>query len=178
VWTRAQDPASAIRLQINWLNAEGHELDPSTASLEVVPVDPTWMLAEATFRAPPESTEGHVYAVAQQGRAWLDDYSLQNAPDGCNPRLEAIPNPVPAGAHSGASAIDWNTGDGTPGQVWVSSGHGPEALLAQGPHGSQVLNDLESNEVYSVRLYSSTAHQQLLDEISVQVSEDQTQHPN
>lgn len=49
----------------------------------------------------------------------------------------ASPNPVPAGPGLGTTTITWTTGDGSEGEVWVSTSGGPEALFATGSSGSQ-----------------------------------------
>ena len=39
----------------------------------------------------------------------------------------ATPNPVPAGRGSGKTIVNWYTGDGSPGQVYVSIDGGPKS---------------------------------------------------
>ena len=48
----------------------------------------------------------------------------------------AIPNPVPAGRGPGKTIVNWYTGDGSPGQVYVSIGGGPEQLFSSNPISS------------------------------------------
>ena len=53
----------------------------------------------------------------------------------------AIPNPVPAGRGPGKTIVNWYTGDGSPGQVYVSIGGGPERLFSTNPsHQEAIIN--------------------------------------
>jgi hypothetical protein len=66
----------------------------------------------------------------------------------------ATPNPVPAGRGPGKTIVNWHTGDGSPGQVYVSVGGGPERLFSTNPsHQEATIN---SKEVYEFRLYAGT----------------------
>jgi hypothetical protein len=66
----------------------------------------------------------------------------------------ATPNPVPAGRGPGKTIVNWHTGDGSPGQVYVSVGGGPERLFSTNPsHQEATIN---SNDVYEFRLYAGT----------------------
>ena len=66
----------------------------------------------------------------------------------------ATPNPVPAGRGPGKTIVNWHTGDGSPGQVYVSVGGGPERLFSTNPsHQEAAIN---SKDVYEFRLYAGT----------------------
>ena len=68
----------------------------------------------------------------------------------------ATPNPVPAGRGPGKTIVNWHTGDGSPGQVYVSVGGGPERLFSTNPsHQEATIN---SKDVYEFRLYAGTDH--------------------
>jgi hypothetical protein len=68
----------------------------------------------------------------------------------------ATPNPVLAGRGPGKTIVNWHTGDGSPGQVYVSVGSGPERLFSTNPsHQEATIN---SNDVYEFRLYAGTDH--------------------
>ncbi len=68
----------------------------------------------------------------------------------------AIPNPVPAGRGPGKTIVNWHTGDGAPGQVYVSVGGGPERLFSSNPsHQEATIN---SKDKYEFRLYAGTEH--------------------
>jgi hypothetical protein len=68
--------------------------------------------------------------------------------------IEATPNPVPYGERAGATTISWNTGDGSPGQVYMSKDSGPEQLFAEGAKGSQDAAWISIGVTYEFRLYS------------------------
>jgi hypothetical protein len=68
------------------------------------------------------------------------------------PWIIAIPNPVPAGRGPGKTIVNWYTGDGSPGQVYVSIGGGPERLFSDGSsHRETVIN---GRDEYEFRLYA------------------------
>jgi hypothetical protein len=68
----------------------------------------------------------------------------------------ATPNPVPAGRGPGKTIVNWHTGDGSPGQVYVSVAGGPERLFSTNPsHQEATIN---SNDVYEFRLYAGSDH--------------------
>ena len=68
----------------------------------------------------------------------------------------ATPNPAPAGRGPGKTIVNWHTGDGSPGQVYVSVGGGPERLFSTNPsHQEATIN---TKDVYEFRLYAGTDH--------------------
>jgi hypothetical protein len=68
----------------------------------------------------------------------------------------ATPNPVPAGRGPGKTIVNWHTGDGSPGQVYVSIGGGPERLFSTNPsHQEATIN---STDEFEFRLYAGTDH--------------------
>ncbi len=87
MFSRADRQDSLVRLQINWLDAKDNQLAPRTAGIQLVLVGSTWEQAKAEYRAPAGSYAARIYAVAQQGRVWLDDYSLRELAQGCPRRL-------------------------------------------------------------------------------------------
>jgi hypothetical protein len=81
----------------------------------------------------------------------------------------ATPNPVPAGRGPGKTIVNWYTGDGSPGEVYLSIDGGPEKLFStRTSHHEATINT--KNE-YEFRLYAGTDHTKLLG--SVKVSRDQ-----
>jgi hypothetical protein len=68
----------------------------------------------------------------------------------------ATPNPVPAGRGPGKTIVNWHTGDGSPGQVYVSIGGGPERLFSTNPSHHEAI--IDSKDVYEFRLYAGTSH--------------------
>jgi hypothetical protein len=68
----------------------------------------------------------------------------------------ATPNPVPAGRGTSKTIVNWYTGDGSPGQVYVSIGGGPERFFSTNPsHQEAIIN---SNDEYEFRLYAGSDH--------------------
>jgi hypothetical protein len=68
----------------------------------------------------------------------------------------ATPNPVPAGRGPGKTIVNWHTGDGSPGQVYVSVGGGPERLFSTNPSHQEAT--ISTKDVYEFRLYAGTDH--------------------
>ncbi len=68
----------------------------------------------------------------------------------------AIPNPVPAGRGPGKTIVNWYTGDGSPGQVYVSIGGGPERLFSTNPSHQEAV--ITSKDEYEFRLYAGNDH--------------------
>lgn len=66
----------------------------------------------------------------------------------------ATPNPVPAGRGPGKTIVNWHTGDGSPGQVYVSIGGGPERLFSTNPSHQEAT--IKSKDEYEFRLYAGT----------------------
>jgi hypothetical protein len=81
----------------------------------------------------------------------------------------ATPNPVPAGRGPGKTIVNWHTGDGSPGQVFVSVGGGPERLFSSNPSHQEAV--IHSKDVHEFRLYAGTNHATKL--ATVQVTRDQ-----
>lgn len=79
------------------------------------------------------------------------------------PQISAAPNPVPAGSEKfGKTTISWNTGDGSVGDVYVSTGGAPEKLFAgKRPKGSLEAAWIGKGE-YEFRLYAGTDHKKVL----------------
>jgi len=80
--------------------------------------------------------------------------------------LAAYPNPVPAGDGVGKSVISWSTGDGNPGEVWVSANGGEESLFASAQRGVATADWIQTGSTYEFRLYDSD-HTGLLGRIVV-----------
>ena len=123
----------------------------------------------------------------QRVRNWLDgSWCLANAPrfdvvelreyvpcqrtaivTRLGPTLTATPNPVPAGFGSGVTTIQWDTYDGSMGQVYAGLSGGPEELFAQGGRGKQEANWIQTGSLYVFRLYSGTDRAKLLQSLAV-----------
>jgi hypothetical protein len=81
--------------------------------------------------------------------------------------IAAEPNPVPAGNDLGSTTINWRTGDGTSGQVYVAEDGGAENLFASGPEGSESAPWIRAGSTYEFRLYSGSAHTTQLASVKV-----------
>jgi hypothetical protein len=81
----------------------------------------------------------------------------------------ATPNPVPPGRGPGKTIVNWHTGDGAPGQVYVSIGGGPEKLFSSNPSHQEVT--IKSKDEHEFRLYAGTDHATML--ATVKVTRDQ-----
>jgi hypothetical protein len=82
-------------------------------------------------------------------------------------RITASPNPVVIRSGLGKTTVGWKTGDGNPGQIYVSRDGGPETLVTQGAEGSDELNWIEFGPEYEFRLYAGLEHRQLLASVTV-----------
>ena len=82
----------------------------------------------------------------------------------------ATPNPVPAGRGPGKTIVNWYTGDGSPGQVYVSLGGGPERLFSSNPSHAEAI--IKSNDIYEFRLYAGSDHVTRL--ATVKITREQT----
>lgn len=161
-----------VRLQVNWVDASDREMGPTAATVRLFNAYPTWRLAKASVRAPEQSRSARIYAVAQRGRVWLDDYSFRETDGGCatgsanavttavgrssTPSIVATPNPVSSAHGRGRTTIVWDTGNEPPGQVFVSEDGGPEILFAgSSRYGSQEAGWIGKGKSYEFRLYSA-----------------------
>jgi hypothetical protein len=82
-------------------------------------------------------------------------------------RITADPNPVPAGSGKGTTTISWDTGDGTPGQVYVERKGQAEKLFAQGKKGTEKATWIYGGFTYEFRLYAGKEHKQVLARVTV-----------
>jgi hypothetical protein len=82
------------------------------------------------------------------------------------PTIMALPNPLPAGKEAGKTTISWNTGDGSVGEVYVSTNGGEESLFATSRQDSAVANWIQTGTDYEFRLYNSD-HTELLAKVGV-----------
>jgi hypothetical protein len=83
------------------------------------------------------------------------------------PKITATPNPVLAGTGLGTTKIAWNTGDNSPGEVYVTVDHGSEQLFMQGPSGSADASWIGAGATYEFRLYTKMDHRRALATVKV-----------
>lgn len=90
---------------------------------------------------------------------------------GCGPTvppcLVADPNPVPAGAGLGTTAIAWATADDAFGDVYVSVDGGPEALFARRVSGTKIAPWIAAGRTYTFRLYAGRERARVLATVTV-----------
>jgi hypothetical protein len=167
VSTRAQQPESLARLQINWISAVGEPLSSSPATLRVITTSPTWERAQFNFVAPEGAAGCQIYAVAQAGRVWLDEYSFKKNVATCPANFLAVPNPVPPLKPEGRTAIVWDTHRPSPGQIYLAVDGGAETLFAEGANGLQVFSGVHAGSRYEFCLYLGRDHRQLIKTLQV-----------
>lgn len=94
--------------------------------------------------------------------------SPANTPAKSAATITAQPNPVPPGEGFGTSTITWNTGDGTPGEIYVALDGQPEKRVA----GERTQGSLEApwigvGSTYEFRLYAGKEQKKLLASVKV-----------
>lgn len=155
---RGKSKDAHVRLQIVWLDALHHPLDPSTTSVRVMETNDQWESAHNTCLAPQESHYATIYAVTQSGNAWLDDYSFHELPSDCEPTLVAVPNPAvqPPGANEGRASVSWDSHSGVASYVTLSIDGRPATRFAEGPVGMKTI-DIETGSKCEFRLYGNSS---------------------
>lgn len=84
------------------------------------------------------------------------------------PAIWSVPNPVPAGTGPGRTVVHWDTGDGSPGEVYIQTGDQPEKLLAQGSRGSAEVSWINDPSLkYEFRLYRKGEQRDLIASVEV-----------
>jgi hypothetical protein len=81
--------------------------------------------------------------------------------------IRAEPNPVPAGEGAGKTMINWQTTDGTVGEVYLVTDGVPETLFARGTNGPAEAPWIVTGSTYEFRLYGGTDHKTLLGKVIV-----------
>lgn len=91
-----------------------------------------------------------------------------SASGGGSPQITASPNPVPAGSEKfGKTTITWSTGDGSVGEVYVSTNGDAERLFAGNrPKGSLEAAWIGKGE-YEFKLYAGKEHKTVLGSVKV-----------
>jgi hypothetical protein len=101
------------------------------------------------------------------GCSWRTPVPADYVPDETptEPWIIATPNPVPPGRGPGKTIVNWHTGDGERGQVYVSIGGGPEQLFSSNPSHQEAT--IDSKDEYEFRLYAGTDHATRLASVKV-----------
>jgi hypothetical protein len=183
-FSRGRQPGDQARLQVNWLDESNRDLGPSADLVRVLNAYPSWKSARTLVQAPAASRSARIYAIANRGRVWLDDYSFREVVAQCAtvseasetkavasgeiPSIIATPNPVPSTGGVGRTTIVWSTGKERPGPVYVSENGDPEILFAgESRYGSQEAPWIGVGKTYEFRLYAGSDRQRLLRSVVV-----------
>jgi hypothetical protein len=84
-FSRAASPDCSVRAQVNWLDRTGRIAD---VSISVWPCTNRWTWHELPGTAPDDAVTAVVFANAQKGEAWLDDYSFVAVGSGALARMQ------------------------------------------------------------------------------------------
>jgi hypothetical protein len=91
---RAKSQTARVRLQILWLDAQQHPLNPSPTCIRIVDVNDRWQSARDEFLAPSES---HYAKSTPLRKLTLRGSTIIRFPSSlldCEPILSAVPNPA------------------------------------------------------------------------------------
>jgi len=125
--------------------------------------------AQAVTLVPPAL--GEVYQAFESGAGATGEPAPLNTASALTPpaaSISADPNPVPAGqGRRGRTTINWQTSDGTIGEVYVVTNGGAETLFASGSNGPAEAPWIVADSTYEFRLYSGTDHKTLLGRVTV-----------
>ena len=82
-----------------------------------------------------------------------------NDPKPGKPFILASPNPIPSGDGAGVTTIEWSTGDGAEGEIYVAIPGQNEILFAgSSRRGTQEAEWIHQGVTYEFRLYRATVH--------------------
>ncbi len=81
--------------------------------------------------------------------------------------ISAAPNPVPPGPGAGTTWLDWNTGDGSLGEVYLSENGGPEILFTRSNQSVRDIPWISAGATYEFRLYQAPDRKNLLATVKV-----------
>ena len=84
-----------------------------------------------------------------------------------NAYISAAPNPVPPGPGAGTTWLDWNTGDGSLGEVYLSENGGPEILFTRSNESVSAIPRISAGSTYEFRLYQAPDRKNLLATVKV-----------
>ena len=80
------------------------------------------------------------------------------------------PNPVLAGTSPAKTTLTWRTGDGTTGQLYVSTDGRPEKKVAEGHRGKKEIDWIRAGRTYHFKLYQGESHEKVLASVTVQAT--------
>lgn len=79
----------------------------------------------------------------------------------------AEPNPVAPGDGMGSTTVKWTTGDGSWGEVYLSTSGQPESLFSAGPLGTKSAGWIANKGKYTFLLYAGKDHKDVLSTVTV-----------
>jgi hypothetical protein len=145
-----------LRLRLKWSDDNEHDLSSSASAIMETPSALQWQHPSMIIQAPIGSKYATVSAAAASGRVWVDNYSLKELTDDCEPVLFGTPNPVSITVGQlGRAAISWNTYHASEGRVTLTIDGGAEAVFADGRSGLHMLDGIKPGTHYQFRLYLS-----------------------
>ncbi len=153
---KAAPKTGALLLQLDWQNGSDGEVHaPATVPANARSARRSSM-SSMTVRAPEGAKYAVVRAQAASGKVWVDDLSLKEIPNDCEPVIFVTPNPVSvASGQPGRAAVSWDTCCSGEGRVTVTSDNTPEKVLANGESGLAFLDQIKPGARYELRLYSA-----------------------
>ncbi len=165
--SRSEGKNSSSRLQLNWFDKLDLPLTSTPTTIRVVAPNPKWHTAQLEVVAPENAAACRVYAAAQTGRVWLDEYSLRKLADTCPPEMIAVPNPVLVDEDHHRTVVTWESHRAPQSKIYLSIDGGKEEFFAEGGTGVQPLENVSVGSLYQFRLYDSQDRRpiQLLDVI-------------
>jgi hypothetical protein len=91
---------------------------------------------------------------------------LEARPYTGKPWIVATPNPVPAGRRTGATTVNWDTGMGKPGRVYVSVDGKPEKFFSDSPRYHEYAPWIGRGS-YEFQLYEDEQRSKVLARVTV-----------
>jgi len=146
----------ALRVQLKWSDGKEPDLSPAAAAIMEIPSAPQWQYPSMMIQAPIGSKYASVSAAAASGRVWIDNCSLKELANDCEPVLFVTPNPVSiTGGQLGRAAVSWNTCHTSESRVTLITDGGAETVFAGGRSGLQMLDGIKPGTQYQFRLHTS-----------------------
>jgi hypothetical protein len=155
VLQRGNPPKSgALHLQLDWKSEDNHDLHVPATVLADARSAQQWQEVSIVTRAPSGSKYAVVHAAAAKGKIWVDDCSLKEIPNDCEPVLFVTPNlvSVPPG-QVGHAAVSWNSCCSSEGRVTLTINDGPAEVVGTGQSGLRFLDRIRPGTRYEFRLY-------------------------
>jgi hypothetical protein len=147
-------PPGTLRLQLDWKTQDNHSIQSPTVFLSEVRSAKHWQESTMVVRAPEKSRYVVLRAMAASGKVWIDDFSLKQIRNDCEPALFVTPNPVsvPVG-ELGRAAVSWDACCNSKGRVTLTINGIATETFATGQSGMAFLDGIKPGIHYEFRLY-------------------------